>query len=503
MKRKIVMFLALLLMALSINMPVSAGENYLPEVNIRKLDNGLTVMVVEDHSSPTVACYRYHKVGSINEWPGVTGAAHLLEHMMFKGTKKIGTWNYEAEVPIMNKIDSLVEQINVELAKGLTDYQKMDEEKVKSLWAQIRELQTEQKKYIRKNEIDYIYKSLGGRGLNASTSFDRTDYYILLPSNKVEVWGMIESDRMRSPVFREFYSERDVVKEESRMYNNTPYGQIFRTIIENMYVTLPYGHEIIGWMSDLNTIQRKEIEEFFRKFYAPNNTVLVLVGDITKDEGFELVAKHFSDIPSQPAPDPVFSQEPLQKGERRVEVNFDSNPIMAIGFHGPRPGNPDQYAMEILGEILSSGRTSRLHKNLIETNIAFVADAGQWTLAYVNPFIFWVAPKKPYTMDQLEEALYKEIDKLKTEPVTDEELQRAKNKLAFSYYSKVKSPMYLAEELARAHVWTGNWKNMDERAHYDKVTADDVMRVANKYLVKSNRTVVRLKSEEKSETAVK
>ena len=469
------------------------------DVKTYKLPNGLKVLIVENHQAPVVALYRYHKVGGVNEYSNMFGASHLLEHMMFKGTQKIGTWDYKAEVPIMKKIDKLVDEIDKERAKGLSGYEKPDKKKIARLWKEVKELQTEQRKYIRKNEIDFLYKNQGGRGLNASTGYDATDYYIMLPSNKTEVWAFIESERMKDPVFREFYSERNVVYEERRMRtDNTPDGVLFENFFSHLFVAIPYGQDVVGWASDIESMRREQIEKYFRKYYSPGNTILAIVGDVNPDEIMAMVKKYFGPIPSQPLPEPIYAEEPPQKGERRITVKYDANPMFYIGYHGPRPGHPDQYALDILGYILSGGRTSRFYKNLVKSNKAYYASGGNWTFGYANVFVISGSPKKPLTSEELETAIYKEIEKLKTEPVSQRELQKIFNKIDAQYVRMMGSRMLLGRRLANAEMWTGTWKNFfKERELLKQVTAEDVMRVAKKYLTKNNRTVTHLVKESK------
>jgi predicted Zn-dependent peptidase len=479
----------LLILVLALGGAGVRAADYTPGVKLHTYPNGLTLMVVERHDWPTVACYRYHKVGSVNERPGLTGAAHLLEHMMFKGTSEIGTWNYEAEVPLMSQIEKIVDEIEKERAKGLSGYQKMDQARIDRLWKQVKALQDKQRQYIRKNEVDYIYHSQGGDQGNASTGYDRTDYYVSLPANRVEVWTYVESERMRAPVFREFYSERDVVNEERRMYANSPDGALYEVLFDNLFVTMPYSHDIVGWASDLESMRSRDVMAFLKKYYAPNNTIIVLVGDLKFQDAKELVGKYFGTLPRQPDPGPVFTKDAPQKGERRVELEFDAKPRVLIGYHGPIPGHPDQYALDVLSYVLTEGRTSRFYKNLVEKNLAYSCNGGNWTLGYTNVFVIDAVPKAPCTPAQLEEAVYKEISLLATEPVTQREMEMVMNKVDKNYLDSLKSKMRLASSLARAHSWTGDWRNFDERAPMKKVTPQDVMRVAKKYLVKSNRTV--------------
>jgi predicted Zn-dependent peptidase len=500
MKRKVLLtMLAVIITLLLAAGYASAKQDYLPDVREFKLPNGLTLLVVERPDSPTVACYIYHPVGSVHEPPGLTGAAHMAEHMMFKGTKKLGTWNYEAEKPIMEKIDRLMDQIDRERVKGLTDYQKVDQARIDRLWEQVSELQKEQDKYIRKNEIWAIYDSHGSKGLNASTWLDRTDYLINLPSNKLELWAFIESDRLKNPVFREFYSERDVVYEERRMKVNNPGGAVSEAFFNAMFTALPYRHRTIGFASDIESFRRNEVLGFLKKYYAPNNTVIVLVGDVDAKNAHQLVKKYFGDIPRQPELKPHFFVEPEQRGERRIEVEFEGQPTLRIGYHGPKPGHPDQYALEVMMDILSSGRTGRFHQNIVRNNLAFNCSASLWEVAYANILLFGASPQKGVTTLQVEEAIYKEIDRLKTEPVSQWELEKVKNQNDQRFISLLRNRMNLARALAPAHVWTGNWRNIDNREKIRAVTAEDIIRVANKYFTKSNRTVATVVPPEKSQ----
>jgi predicted Zn-dependent peptidase len=473
------------------------------KLNVKKhvLPNGLTVLIVEKHDAPIVALYRYHKVGAVNEYANMFGCSHLLEHMMFKGTKTIGTWNYKAELPIMKEIEKLVDQIDKERVKGLSDYQKMDKAKIDKLWKQVAALQAKQGKYIVKNEIHTIYGEEGGRGLNASTGFDATDYYLMLPSNKLELWAFVESDRMGSPVFREFYSERDVVYEERRMRtDNDPDGVMYENFFSHFFVSIPYGQDVVGWASDIESLRKDKVMAYLKKYYSPGNTTLAIVGDVNEKEALALVTKYFGKIPAQPLPEPIFSEEPPQIGERRIKVNFDANPQMMIGFHGPKPGSKDQYALDIISQILSTGRTSRLYQNLVKKNIAYSAGGWNWTLGYTNAFVISAMPKGQTTDEQLEKAIYAELDRLKTEPVTQKELEKIYNKVDLNYVRLMENPMSIAVSLAQAQAWTGEWQNFDDREKTKKVTPEEIMQVAKKYFNEDNRTVVTLiKKENKTE----
>ncbi|MCD4782366.1 MAG: insulinase family protein [Candidatus Eremiobacteraeota bacterium] len=501
MRRKISPVIAVILLALLFITSQALAKEVKLDVKKHVLPNGLTVLIIEKHDAPLVALYRYHKVGGVNEYSGMFGASHLLEHMMFKGTKKIGTWNYEAEKPIMAKIDKLVDEIDRERAKGISDYHKMDKAKVKKLWDEVHKLQKEQRKYIRKNELDFLYEGHGARGLNASTGYDATDYYCNLPSNKLELWMFIESDRMKEPVFREFYPERDVVYEERRMRtDNNPNGLLFENFFSHFFVAIPYGQDVVGWATDIESLRRDKIEKYFRKYYSPGNTIIAIVGDVNEEKTMKLIKEYFGNIPAQPLPEPIYAKEPLQRGERRIKVKYEAAPRVVIGFHGPKPGHPDQYVLDVISSLLSSGRTSRFYKNLVRKNIAFGVSGSNWTFGYANAFVVMGSPKNPNTTQDLEKAIYAELERLKTKPVGKRELQKIHNKIDARYLKIISTNMGMAQHLAHAEAWTGSWKNFDERDKMKMVSADDIMRVAKKYFTSDNRTVtVLVKKEKKKE----
>lgn len=477
------------------NISNAADSKFLPDVKMHKYPNGLTLLVVEKHDTPIVVCYRYHKVGSIHEESGKTGIAHLLEHLAFKGTTRFNTVDFAKEVPIMKEIDSLMEEADKEKLKGETSG-KTDKEKIAQLLGKVKKLQEEQRQYICKDETDAIYDSVGAGGNNASTWFDRTDYYLKIPSNRLEVWTYIESEKLKDPIFREFFSERDVVLEERRMYDTDIDAALYETLYQTMFTTLPYGHDTLGWASDVGQLKRKDIQEFYRKYYAPNNTTIVLVGDVNFDKAKELIGKYFSGIPAQELPDMRITPEPIQEGERRAEVESNTKSKLVIGFHGPKPSDEDIYAFEIINYLLSYGMTSRFQKNLVQTNIAFECDGNFSDLAGESLLEISATPKEPNTCEDLEEAIYKELDRIKKGDVTQWEMEKVRNQIDMEATGIVRYPFYLAENLAKNQAWTGDWRNFDKTDKLKKVTVGDIKRVAGKYLIKSNRTVVTAVPEE-------
>ncbi|KXK30573.1 MAG: putative peptidase [Candidatus Brocadia sinica] len=384
------------------------------DVKEHVLKNGLTLLMLEKHDVPIVCVRINYKVGSVDERPGITGVSHLFEHMMFKGTKIFGTRDYAAEKSLLGREDELVMKISTEKSNEET----ADRKKIESLEKELEEVRKKLRDLVVKDEVFSLYLRHGASGLNAATSTDGTYYFCDLPANKLELWAFIESDRMKNLVLREFYSERDVVMEERRLRTeNSPMGLLIEQLNAITFIAHPYRWPTIGWRSDIQNVTKAETEEYFKRYYAPNNAVVVMVGDFNPDNAIKLVEKYFSDIPGQPAPPKVKTIEPEQKGERRVEIEFESNPYIAISYHIPAIGHPDLYALDVVSSLLSDGRTSRLYKSLIDDKrIAVMAHAYSGIGKYPDTFTFIAVPRAPHTVAEIESAFYDEIEKLKKCP---------------------------------------------------------------------------------------
>lgn len=488
--------LALLVALISACWLTAEAQSLKLDVQEHTLKNGMKVLMLERHKTPTVACRINFRVGSSDERPGITGISHFLEHMMFKGTKIVGIKDFVAEQKLVAREEKLVAAVEAEEAKGV----KADKAKLDGLRKDLDALRQEWRKLIVKDELWATYLKHGASGLNASTGDDATYYYCDLPSNKLELWAFLESDRMRNPVLREFYSERDVIKEERRMrVDNSPFGVLFEQLGATAFTAHPYGWPTIGWMSDISSLRKDETLAYFRRYYAPNNAVAVLVGDIHPPDVLKLMEKHFGDIPSQTPPPKVSTVEPEQKGERRVYVEFDAEPQFVVAYHQPALGHPDVYVLDVIDAILSEGRTSRLYKTLIEQKrIAVSARAYSGGSKYPDLFLVLGTPRSPHTVDEVEKAIYDEIEKLKTEPPSERELQKIKNQMEAAFIRKLKSNSGLANEIGSYEV-TYNWQYLNTLLErLQAVTGDDVMRVAKQYLTRSNRTVAVLEKKPKA-----
>jgi len=453
------------------------------------LGNGLKFLVLERREAPVVSFHTYADVGAVDEVKGITGLAHLFEHMAFKGTKTIGTNDYQAEAKVMAKTDELFEAIKAERRKG----ERADKTRLEQLEKQFQEAEQEAQKYIVHDEYEETLTRAGGEGFNAYTSNDATQYIVSLPSNKLELWMLLESDRFRNPVLREFYKEKDVVMEERRMAENNPQFRLFEEFQAISYKAHPYGEPVLGHMSDLQTLTRREADAFFKRYYSPSNLAVAIVGDVDPARIKVLAEEYFAGIPSGPKPEPVETVEPPQLGERRVIVEDQSQPIIGIGYHKPGINHPDNAVFDALTDIMSAGRTSRLYKSLVRDKKIAVAAAGFQGFPgdkYPGLFLFYAVPAKGHTNQECEQAIYAEIERLKSELVSSEELRKAKTRSRAGLIRSLDSNPDLAAQLAFYEVVTGDWRDLFVQLdRIDKVTADDIQRVAKEHFTSKNRTV--------------
>ena len=458
-----------------------------------KLDNGLTVLMLERKFSPTVSLYIRYRVGAVDEVKGQSGAAHFLEHMMFKGTPTIGTKNYAEEKKILAQIEKTGARLDLEKIKK----EKADPEIIKRLSAKLKALQEKQRRYYIPNEIDRLYTENGGMNMNATTGQDITTYYVSLPANKIELWARIESDRLINPVFREFYTERDVILEErGQRVETSPDGKLYEAFIHAAYKVHPYGEPILGWPEDMKSLTQGAIRNIHKKYLAPSNIVIAVVGDIDPQKTLKLIAQYFGRLPKKSLKAGHIPVEPPQVQERKVEVFYDANPRMILGYHKPTSPAFEDYVFDVLEKILSDGRTSRLYSRLVlEKQIAdsISAHNGIPASRYPNMFTIFAAPRNPNTLEDLQKAIDIELDDIINHPVTTEELDKAKKKMKMDFMTSLDSNSELASILSHTELLLGDYRYF---ANYlpqiEKVTSADIQKVAAKYLTKDKRTVATL-----------
>ena len=483
-------FVLFLNLSLNLNL-VTAAPGLAERVVEHRLANGLTVLLVERHQAPIVSINVTFAVGGVNEVTGATGVAHLYEHMAFKGTRTLGTKDFAREGPLLDEIDRLTTKLAARRAAGA------DPKELQPLEKALKDAQERADQLVVGNEMSLLYQRHGAVGLNASTGKDVTRYVVSLPANRLPLWAAIESDRMAHPVLREFYKERAVVMEERRLRTeDSPNGLLYEAFAAAAFQAHPYGFPTIGWASDIQALTRAETERFFRTYYGPANATIAIVGDLNPPEVVALIERTFGRIPAAPVPPPVVTTEPEQRGERRVEVEFDAEPIMLIGYHKPAIGHPDDFVFDVIESVLSEGVMSRLYHRIVREKrlaAAIGADSGFPGIVAPNLFVISGAPLAPHTTAEVEAAVYEELDRLKTEPVPGDELEKVLNNLDAGLVRALRSNSGLAGQLTYFQTVAKDWRYVVRvRERIAAVTPQDIQRVARTYLTKNNRTVATL-----------
>lgn len=465
------------------------------------LANGMRILMVERHDEPSVAGGWVAHVGSANEKPGMTGIAHLFEHMMFKGTPTIGTTNFDRDLSIIASQEQVREAMRQEERKMRAEYRRGEVDdllkpenktpRYKELEQEFQKLIADQRTVLVKNEFDRIYTTQGASRMNAFTSEDMTAYFINVPANKLELWMWMESERILRPVFREFYAERDVVFEERRMRTeSTPLGRFAEQFNAMFWKSSPYAWPVVGWPSDLPAITKEQADEFYATYYSPQNISLILVGDFKAEEARKLATKYFGRIPRGPKDPPeVVTLEIDQMAEQRMYAEAEANPQVDIQWHTVGFQHKDSYPLQILGQLLST-RTGRLHKGLVlGKGIATSTFAGQVSQKYDGFFTAGGEVKGDRNPEDLERGIYDIIESLKKEDVPSEELQKVKNNVTASEYRRLSSNFAVLFQLIMAD-GNGDWHEVNEGGRQlQAVSSADVRRVAEKYLTRENRTV--------------
>ena len=478
----------------------TAGAQQVPVEEV-VLDNGMTLLLLPRPGDPNVAAGWVAKVGSVYERPGITGVAHLFEHMMFKGTAAIGTRNIEQDLQIIAELDEVKAALRVE-ETALLEAERLGRiedagdpahrtGRHQELMDRFDALLAQQGELLIKEDFSRIYSGQGASGMNAGTSYDFTLYFVNVPANKLELWFWMESDRLLNPVFREFYAERDVVHEERRLrIDSTPTGKFEEQFDALFWQSSPYGWPVVGWPSDLEGITRAEALEFFDLYYAPNNLTAALVGDFDADEAKALAERYFGRLArgDRPPPQPRTREMP-QLSEKRMHAYAETNPQVVVRYHSVPDGHVDEPALVVLGQLLND-RTGRLYRALVEDQgVATQASGGQSGFKFEGMFQLRGVAAEGHTPEEVEQALYAEIERLKTEPVDARELQKVKNQNAASNFRQLQGNFFLMYSMLMREANRG-WETLNtDPPLYDAVTADDIMRVANTYFEPENRTV--------------
>jgi predicted Zn-dependent peptidase len=459
-------------------------------ITVKKLPNGLTILICERPEAPVFSFFTMVDAGSAQDPMGATGLAHMFEHMAFKGTDTIGTTDYAAEKPALEKVETSYASYIAERDKTVG----RDEAKLKELEKSWKDAIADADKYVKSNEFSKIIEQNGGEDVNASTSYDATDYEYSLPSNRLELWAYLESERFLHPVMREFYKERNVVIEERRMRTDSnPTGRLIEQFTAAAFAAHPYHRPTVGWMSDLNSFSATDAQKFYDKYYVPSNMVVAVAGDVKAAQVLPILEKYFARLPARPHPDEVTTTEPPQNSERKVVLKEKSQPLYLEGYHRPDYMTKDDAVYDAITDLMSEGRTSRLYRALVRDKKIAAFSAGFTGLPgikYPHLFAFYAFPLPGHTTQEVADAIHIEIERLKKEDISDDELKMIKTRTKANLIRGLAENTGLANQLAFYQTRYGDWRELFRTVdRIEKVTKADIRRVANETFNDTNRTV--------------
>jgi predicted Zn-dependent peptidase len=466
------------------------------------LENGLTFLIYERPGAPVVSFFTLVDTGSAQEVPGITGLAHMFEHMAFKGTSVVGTSDFAAEKKALAKVDAAYAAYDAERRK----LGGPDADKLAGLGKALKDAQEEADKFVVKNEFGEIIDREGGVGLNAFTNTDQTGYLYSLPANKLELWAYLESERFLDPVFREFYKERDVVMEERRLRTESqPIGRLIEQMLMTAYSSHPYKQPVVGYMSDLQSFTREDAAAFYERYYMPANIVISIVGDIKAAEIKPILTKYFGRLAKRPEPESLRTVEPKQIVEKVVVMPDESQPIYLEGYHKPADTHVDQAIYDAISDLLSTDRTARLYRALVrDQKIAAQtgAFAGFPGNKYPNLMLFYAVPTPGNDHEDVQAAIRAEMERLKTTPISDDELRMVKTRAKANLIRGLESNLGIAGQLATYEVLYGDWRELFKSVErIDKVTKEDIQRIARATFVPTNRTVAYIVNEKAADAS--
>jgi predicted Zn-dependent peptidase len=481
--------LAFPLLAAALILPAQDIREFEKKVTEFSLPNGLHFILVERHDAPVVAFHTYVNAGSVDDPSGESGMAHMFERMAFKGTETIGTRNWADEKKALDAIEDLYDRLEAERNRG----PRADQSQVETLQTQVKLAVDRAEHYVQPNEYTRIIEDNGGVGLNASTGLDATEYFYSLPSNRIELWFLMESQRFLHPVFRQFYKERDVVMDEHRQdMESKSQSKLIQSLLATAFAAHPYRNPPGGWPSDIANLRRSGAKAFSEKYYVPGNMTMALVGDVNPAEAKRMAERYFGPLPAKPLPSIVHTEEPPQPGPKITMVDSPAQPVAMIAYKRPSQYDKDDAVFDMLQVILSSGRTGMLYKELVEDKrISQAVQAGATfpNGRYPNVFVFFLVPSQGHTLDENQKALDDLLARLKAKKVDAETLQRARTQTRATVVQALGSNSGLAKLLALHSASYGDWRKLFTAIDdLNKVTADDVQRVAQNYFVAVNRT---------------
>jgi len=479
--------LIMLLAALAAAQDITSFEK---RIRVKKLENGLTLIVCERPEAPVFSFFTLVDAGSVQDPMRQTGLAHMFEHMAFKGTDKIGTSDYAAEKPALEKVETAYAAFIAERDKTVG----RDDAKLKELEKGWKDAIAAADKYVVPNQFGKVVEQNGGQDLNAFTDYDETGYHYSLPSNRLELWAYLESERFLHPVMREFYKERNVVIEERRLRTDSnPIGRLLEQFTAAAFEAHPYHRPTVGWMSDLNSFSATDAKEFFDQYYVPANMVVAVAGDVKAEQVMPILEKYFGRLPMSHKPDETTTAEPPQNSERRVVLQEKTQPLYLEGYHRPDYRTKDDAVFDAITDLMSEGRTSRLYRALVRDKkiASFSAGfSGLPGIKYPHLFAFYAFPLPGHTPQEVADAIHVEIERLKKEDISDDELKMIKTRTKANLIRSLGDNEGLANQLATYQTRYGDWRELFRSVdRIDKVTKADIRRVANETFNDTNRTV--------------
>ncbi len=460
---------------------------------VKVLPNGLTLIVFERPEAPVFSFYTLVNAGSADDPGGESGLAHMFEHMAFKGTTEIGTTDYPKEKVALEKVEAAEAAYQVELRKRVGQDPARLARLKQSFDAAVKDAQ----QYVIPNQFSEIAEQNGATGVNASTGEDSTQYFWSMPSNRLELWAYLESSRIAQPVFREFYKERDVVQEERRMrIDSSPTGRMVEQLLATAYTAHPYRVPTVGWESEISKDTATEAEAFHRTYYTPANIVIAVVGDVKAAAVMPMLERYFAPILAGPKPEELATVEPKQIAEKSVVLREPTQPFYIEAYHRPDYLDPDDAVYDAITDLFSNGRTARLYRALVRDQ-RIAAEAEGFTSfpgdKYPSLFAVYAVPLPGHTPEQMRTAIHKQLELLKSQPISDEELARYKTRAKADLLRGLGNNEGLAMQLAEYQTRYGDWRELFRQLNrVDAVTKADVQRVANKIFLESNRTSARI-----------
>lgn len=474
-----------------------AAHDLLAAMRVVRLDNGMVFLIYPNRRAPVFSGLIRFDVGGKDEKPGSTGVAHMFEHMAFKGTSRIGTTDWADEKPALGKVAAAAKQydrLRALAAEPWADKEKLGP-RIEAARNAFEAAQSAARKYVVSNEFDQILTREGGADVNASTSSDATTYYESLPSNRIELWMKMESQRIADPVMREFYKERSVVLEERRMRNdNEPISRLWDLTMSVAFVASPYGYPVIGWSDDIANLEADEALRFHHEQYTPDRAIGVLVGDVDVTRTQQMIEEYFGPLKARPAGAevPRITAEPKQDGPRRATLAVEAQPTLLIGWHKPSAPEPADVQAEVLMQVITGGRSSRWFEKLVKqdrlaADISAFSGPGE---VLPNLFMVYATPQGKTTLAELEKAILTEVDRLRESPPTAEELTAAKKMLRADTMRSLEDNLGMARQLAEAAQKGRDPYYLEERLRQiEAVNAADVQKFAQTYLIETNMTV--------------